>query len=327
MRVALIGCGLIGGKRLQAARALGHEVVAVADAVAGRAKPLAAEHGARVVRDAQELIADPAVEAVFVATSHDSISALSVAALSAGKHVLAEKPGGRNLAEVSAIAEAAKAAGRVAKVGYNHRFHPAVLRARSIVDAGELGPLMFIRGRYGHGGRPGYEREWRFDREKSGGGQLIDQGSHLVDLAHWFLGDIVEVRGTLRRFFWDSAVEDNVFLMLGAAGGEVAWLHATWTEWKNMFSFEIYGRDGKLSIEGLGGSYGVESLTHYRMLPGMGPPETTRWEWPFPDHSWRAEIAEFFDAIAEGRRPIGDAADAVEGMRIIERVYAEERMP
>jgi predicted dehydrogenase len=180
---------------------------------------------------------------------------------------------------------------------------------------------MFIRGRYGHGGRPGYEREWRFERSISGGGELIDQGSHLIDLAQWFLGEFTGVQAALRTYFWKAEVEDNVFLTLSTVEGQIAWLHATWTEWKNLFSLEIYGRDGKLEITGLGGSYGVESLTFYRMLPGMGPPETTRWEYPWPDHSWETETAEFISAIHEGRQPIGDAAEAVRSMSVIERIY------
>ena len=108
---------------------------------------------------------------------------------------------------------------------------------------------------------------------------------------------------------------------MSTSEGQIAWLHATWTEWKNLFSFEIYGRDGKLEINGLGGSYGVSGLTFYRMLPGMKLPETTRWEYPFADRSWEAETAEFIAAIHEERRPIGDAAEAVATMSIIERVY------
>jgi predicted dehydrogenase len=183
---------------------------------------------------------------------------------------------------------------------------------------------MYVRGRYGHGGRIGYDKEWRFDRAISGGGELVDQGSHLIDLAHWFLGDLTEVQSALRTYFWSADVEDNCFLLLGTATGQVAWLHATWTEWKNMFSFEIVGRTGKLVVDGLGGSYGVESLTFYRMLPQLGPPETTRWEWPFPDRSWEVEFEEFAAAMAQRRRPIGDIEDAVSTMSVIEKAYGAQ---
>jgi predicted dehydrogenase len=323
MRWGIIGCGLIGQKRATALRALGHTVASVADAVAERAEAMAADYGANAIADWKTLAAQADLDAVVVATSHDWLSPIAVACLEKGKHVLVEKPAGRTLADVRAIADAARREGHIAKVGYNHRFHPALRKARAIVEAGDLGPLMFIRGRYGHGGRVGYEQEWRFRPEISGGGELIDQGSHLIDLAHWFLGDVVEVKSMLRNYFWKATVEDNCFLALAFSGGQIAWLHATWTEWKNTFSFEIYGRNGKLEISGLGGSYGVETLSHYRMLPQMGPPEIARWEWPFPDISWNMEVAEFVAAIAEGRRPVGDIEDALVTMSIIDRIYRE----
>jgi len=116
-------------------------------------------------------------------------------------------------------------------------------------------------------------------------------------------------------------VEDNGFLTLSTAEGRIAWLHAAWTEWKNLFSLEIYGREGKLEITGLGRFYGLESLTFYNMLPEMGPPDTTRWEYPWPDRSSETETAEFISAIHEERRPIGDAAEAVRSMSVIERIY------
>jgi predicted dehydrogenase len=321
MRFAIVGCGLIGQRRAAAIAGLGHLTTLAVDLSKERAVEVAERWGARSSTDFRAAVEAADLDAVVIATSHAELSAIAVACLEAGKHALVEKPGGRNLAEVRAVADAAAATGRVAKVGYNHRFHPALLKAREIVDRGGLGPLMFIRGRYGHGGRPGYEKEWRFERTISGGGQLIDQGSHLIDLAHWFLGEFTDVQAALRTFFWNAEVEDNVFLTMSTAEGRIAWLHATWTEWKNMFSLEIYGREGKLEINGLGGSYGTESLTFYSMLPGMGPPETTRWEYPFTDRSWETETAEFIAAINEGRRPIGDAADAVGSMSVIERVY------
>ncbi len=206
------------------------------------------------------------------------------------------------------------------KVGLNHRFHPALLKAREIVDGGQPGPMMFIRGRYGHGGRPGYEKEWRADERISGGGEMIDQGVHLVDLARWFLGDFVEAAGYAPTCFWKMPVEDNGFMILRAASGACAMLHATWTEWKNMFSFEIYGRDAKLQVDGLGGSYGPEKLTWYRMLPQMGPPETTVFDYPGPDVSWAREMENFAGAI-EGRCAVcGGLEDAMAALKVAEEI-------
>jgi predicted dehydrogenase len=180
---------------------------------------------------------------------------------------------------------------------------------------------MFLRGRYGHGGRLGYEREWRADPAIAGGGELLDQGVHLIDLAGWFLGPFVHVQGFAHTYFWNMPVEDNGFLLLRTLEGQAAQLHASSTEWKNLFSFEIYGREGKLHIEGLGGSYGVERLYFYKMLPRMGPPETTIWEYPGEDLSWEREIEAFAGFIERGATPRPGLEEAAAALRVVEQIY------
>ncbi|MDP6412940.1 MAG: Gfo/Idh/MocA family oxidoreductase, partial [Arenicellales bacterium] len=200
-------------------------------------------------------------------------------------------------------------------------YHRAFQKARQIVDSGDLGSLMFLRARYGHGGRVGYDREWRAQPSLSGGGELIDQGVHLIDLARWFLGDFVEVEGFAHTYFWDMPVDDNAFLMLRTAKEQTAFLHASCTEWKNTFSWELSGKNGKVQIDGLGGSYGVERLTWYRMLPQMGPPETTAWEFPMADNSWEVEMNEFFQDIENNRQPVPGLADALAVLDIVDKIY------
>ena len=317
MRFVIIGCGLIGAKRAAAAS---HEIVAACDPDAERRTRLAQQTGARALADWREAIAVGA-DAVLIATPHDQLAPIALAAVEAGRHVLVEKPAGRHPADVAPLVAAAKKHKRIVKVGFNHRFHPAIMRARKLADEGAIGPLLFIRGHYGHGGRIGYENEWRFDKEISGGGELIDQGSHLIDLSRWFLGDLSLAYGAVPNYFWPGQIDDNCFLALSGQQNRMAWLHASWTEWKNQFSFEIMGRDGKLTIDGLGGSYGTERLTLHRMLPQMGPPETTSWEFPFPDRSFADEFENFVAAI-EGRAPvIGDIEDAHANLSIIQAVY------
>jgi predicted dehydrogenase len=320
MRVAIVGCGLIGQKR---ARALGKsQLVAVADLQEGQAKKLAAQHpGCAVERDWERVVSRDDIDLVIVATTNNALAAVALAAVQSGKHVLIEKPAARTSAELEPVVSAAREAGLVVKVGFNHRFHPAFQKARAIVDSGAIGPLMFIRARYGHGGRLGYEREWRADPAIAGGGEMLDQGIHLIDLSRWFLGEFTEVSGHIGTFFWNMPVEDNGFALLKTATGQVAWLHASCTEWKNLFCFEIYGRDGKLQINGLGGSYGVERLAFYQMLPAMGPPETTIWEYPGEDTSWQAEYSDFLSSIRERRAPSGSVDDALEALRIVELLY------
>jgi predicted dehydrogenase len=263
----------------------------------------------------------PDVDVVIVATTNDVLAPIAVAALDAGKHVLIEKPAGRSVAELDRIASASERVDRRVRVGFNHRYHPALQQARELVDAGALGPLMFVRGRYGHGGRVGYEREWRADASRSGGGELIDQGVHLIDLSRWFLGDFALVDGHATTYFWPMPVDDNAFLLLRTAGGATAFLHVSCTEWKNLFSLEIYGRTGKLAIDGLGGSYGVERLAYYKMLPEMGPPETMTWEYPRGDRSWALEWSEFLEDIRLGRSPAAGLRAARAALEVVERIY------
>ena len=159
------------------------------------------------------------------------------------------------------------------------------------------------------------------DLKKSGGGELIDQGVHLIDLARWFLGDFKKVEGFAQTLFWKMPVVDNAFLLLRTAKGQTASLHASCSEWKNLFSFEIYGRKGKLHIEGLGGSYGLEELTWYKMLPQMGPPETKAWEFPRGDDSWEVEMNEFAKDIRLRRSPQPGLKDGLETLKIVDTIY------
>ena len=320
-RVGIIGCGLIGQKR---AKALGKgRLVACADIDEVRAKALAGQSGAMVYGDWRGLLCLPEVDIVVIATLHDSLAEITLAAVEAGKHVLVEKPAARNPAELEPVMAAAERHCVKVHVGFNHRYHPAFRQARELFEAGALGELMFIRARYGHGGRLGYDKEWRANPELSGGGELIDQGPHLIDLARWFLGEFEEVQGFAHTYYWDMPVDDNGFMLLKTAKRQVAFLHASCTEWKNLFSMEIYGRNAKLEISGLGGSYGIERLTYYKMLPEMGPPETTTWEYPMDDDSWALELDDFYDDIRLNREPSAGLSDAYAALRVIERIYKE----
>jgi predicted dehydrogenase len=320
VNVAIIGCGSVGYKR--AAALTGCRLMACADVVGERAEALARKiPPAQAVNDWRAIVERHDVEIVIVSTTHDVLAEITLAALSAGKHVLVEKPAARSAAELDPVIEAAKRARTLVRVGFNHRYHPALRKARELVEAGTLGELMYMRGRYGHGGRLGYEREWRADPDRAGGGELIDQGVHLIDLSRWFLGDFVGVQGLAHTYYWDTSVEDNGFLLLHTAKRQVAFLHASWTEWKNLFSLEIFGRLGKLEIAGLGGSYGVERLVYYRMLPQMGPPDTTVWEYPISDTSWELEFAEFVQDIRLGRQPAAGLCDAQAALQVVERIY------
>jgi predicted dehydrogenase len=324
LRVGVLGCGQIGVKR---ARALAPQdtLVGCCDLSAAAAVELASQHGARACPTPEELLSLGA-DVVIVAAVHDQLAGLAEEALAAGAHVLVEKPAGISSAQIDRLMACQSASGRLVKVGFNHRFHPGIARAAAEVHSGRHGDLMHVRARYGHGGRPGYDREWRADPARSGGGELIDQGMHLLDISNWLAGPLPLHSALLRTQFWDAEVEDNAALLLGEAGVHRApWatLHVSWTEWKNLFSLEIYCHVAKLQVDGLVRSYGPQRLRIYTMGPELGPPALEEIRYPPEDRSWTAEWEHFAEAIvaADGRPLLGDLRSARDAWEQVEAAY------
>jgi predicted dehydrogenase len=324
LRVAIVGCGRMGLRRAQ--HLANAKLVFCADPDLSNASRVAALHdGCEIVPDWVPRLNRDCIDAVIVATPQNLHAEIIRAAITAGVHVLVEKPAALHADELRGLSQLAASQNVRVRVGFNLRHHRAFRQARSLVDSGALGPLMFLRARYGHGGRIGYESEWRAKPEISGGGELIDQGVHLIDLARWFLGEFVEIEGFAHTYFWNMPVEDNGFLLLKTASKQVAFMHASCTEWKNSFSWELYGRAGKLQVDGLGGSYGVEQLVWHKNRPELGPPETTLWEYPMADDSRDFEMAEFLQDVRLRRDSSPGLGDAIAALNVVAKIYAGAR--
>ena len=321
LKVGIIGCGLIGKKR--AKNLLGQKLVFVCDNDLEKAKQLASEYNCKYTTDYHDLVKSE-LDIVIISTPNNMLVPVALEAVKHDKHVLIEKPGARNPDEMKKLIDAVdknKNFKTKVKVGFNHRFHPAILKARELIKTENLGEIMFIRARYGHGGRLGYDKEWRAKKEISGGGELLDQGCHLIDLGRLFLGDFEDAVGYADTFFWDMKVEDNGFALLRTKKGQTMQLHSSWTEWKNLFSFEIMLRNGKIEITGLGGSYGIETLVLYKMKPEMGIPDKQTFTFEGEDKSWELEFSELIDAINNDKK-LSDLEDAYRCLQIIYEIYS-----
>jgi predicted dehydrogenase len=324
--VLVVGCGLIGRRRARSARAhAGSRLCAVVDADPAAAEQLAAG-ACDVVADWRAALLRPDVDVVVVATPNAWLADIAVAALEAGKHVLMEKPMGRGLEEALRIARAAEGSSGLLRIGFNHRHHPGIRRAAERVRSGALGPLITIRARYGHGGRPGLEQEWRSDPVQAGGGELLDQGVHLADLFHWLAGMPDEVFAMTQTAAWPIApLEDNAYALLRFGHGAVGQWHVSMSQWKNLFSLEIHGEAGAVIVEGLGGSYGTERLTVVHRAFEGGRPATEEWSFDGEDASWDLEWEALLRDIETGSRTEAHAADGVAAMRIIDALYRSAR--
>jgi predicted dehydrogenase len=296
-------------------------LVVVSAVQLGHAAPLASRLGCEAAEGWESMVRRDDLDALIVATPPHLHAPISVAAMRNGKHVLCEKPLARTIGEAEAMVGTARETGRVLKCGFNHRHHPAVQQARRWFDEGRIGDPVFIRARYGIGGRPGYEREWRANPEVVSGGQLMEQGIHVIDLARWFLGEFAQVTAFVETAFWNiKPLEDNAFALFRTATGTTASIHSSLTQWKNLFSFELYGRDGYITVEGLGGGYGTEKVSLGKC--DFAAPFTEEVvDFRGEDRSWHDEWQEFAAAVKERREPLGNAVDGQEAMRLVFAAY------
>jgi predicted dehydrogenase len=278
-----------------------------------------------------EILNDPAVEAVFVCTPNFRIQPLTIEALNRGKHVFCEKPPAFTAAQVEEVMAAeAKSKGKL-MYGFNHRHHGSVKRARAIVESGDYGRLLWMRGRYGKSVDQNFFNGWRAKKELVGGGIFLDQGIHMLDLFLLFAKDFHDVQAMISDLFWEiPGIEDNVFANFrNRETGVVASLHSTMTQWRHLFSLEIFLEKGHIVLNGIktsSNSYGNEELTVERnKLRGPAVEWGEKQVYHFEnDTSWLSEIEHFFDATIDGKPvQMGASRDALKLMKLVDRVYEE----
>ena len=270
----------------------------------------------------EHALEDKNIDAVLIAVPHKYHASLTEKALKAGKHVLCEKPGAISSSQIKKNMELANKMGLNYKIGYNYRFHDGFIKAKKLFDKGAIGKLVFIRATHGFGGRPGYEKEWRINKEMSGGGHLHDQGVHMIDMARSFMGDIVKVEGMRSDMFWGAGTEDNGFVLLKNKEGVIASIHSSLTQWKRKHTFEIYGDKGYLIIEGLGLRYGEPEkliLGKRTKDPDVVKEKVIKCD-PIADHSLELELKDFMLGSDS------NAQDAYETLKIVEEVYRKDRI-
>ena len=320
LNVGIIGCGIIGFKR--ASSLIDGNIIGCYDKKTNLSKKFSREFKCQNFQSIKKICQNKEIDVIFVCTYHNCLDKITLEALQNKKHVLVEKPAAISLKKLSNLKKnySKLKYKPLVHVGYNHRYHAAILLAKKLITNSQIGSLMYLRARYGHGGRKNYHKQWRMNKNISGGGELIDQGSHLIDLSRFFMGNFKNIYPVLRNFFWknSSKVEDNAFLTLSTKDKKIAFLHCSCTEWKNKFSFEIFGKKGKIEISGLGRSYGPETLTLYKMKKNMGVPSKKVWKFKEKDYSWRNEINIFFNEIKKKKRSSCGLNDSYQNMKIID---------
>lgn len=326
MRFGLIGAGSVGQLRAAAIRStLGCSLDCVFDK--DRAAATSAANGAAIYDTEDAMLAADSCDAVVISTPPAFHEATAVAALESGKHVLVEKPMSNSLGGCRSMIDASRRAGKVLTVGFNHRYFDAVKVVRDAVVSGKIGRLSYVRGFTGHTGLSEFKAPWMYDKDAMGGGTLLDNGIHMIDLVRYILGEVESVYGIAKTDIWNlDRSEDNAFALMHARGGAIGSLHASWSEWKGYrFFIEAYGDKGMARAY-----YAPMMSTLITMDRPGGPPKTVRnfylgtafrekfrgWQSTVIG-TFQQELSDFV-ARATGGEGSGIIAGAEDGFRAIE---------
>jgi len=329
-RIGIAGYGVVGKRRRQFIDAHPNlEAIAVCDRAFGGDGEM--DDGVRHYDRYEKLLAED-LDALFVCMTNDIAPQVVIAGLEKGLHVFCEKPPGRNLGDISRVIACEQAhPGLKLQYGFNHRYHDSVRDALEIVKSNELGPVINMKGVYGKSKfiSFGQHSDWRINRELAGGGILLDQGIHMVDLMRLFGGEFTDIHSFVSNDYWKHDVEDNAYAMMRSTEGVVAMLHSSATQWRHRFELDITCEKGALILSGIltgSKSYGVETLTIARadQSDDTGDPdeEIRHYE---NDPSWADEIATFYEAIANDA-PItnGSSKEALKTMRLVFQIYCAD---
>ena len=278
--------------------------------------------------DSLERLFNKDIDIIFVCTPNVYSPEICIESLKRGIHVFCEKPPGRNIEDIKNIIEAESSQVKL-MFGFNHRFHPGIVKAKVVVDSGRLGKIINIRGLYGKSGGKNYRNSWRNNKEISGGGILLDQGIHMLDLFRYFCGDFEHVKSFVNNFYWKCNVEENAYVILKNTEGQNAFFHSSATMWNHTFRIDITLEEGYIVVDGLlskTGSYGREKIVIGKRqfedeASAVGNPEeeVTYFD---RDLSWSLEVEEFIKCIDLDRKiTICSSEDALKVMEIIEKAY------
>jgi predicted dehydrogenase len=333
VRFGLIGAGGIGQVRAMALKNLdGCELTAIADVDKERAKAVAPNPRTLIFDDYQKLLADDEVDAVVVSTPPQFHEEIVIAALEAGKHVLCEKPLANTVEACRRMVETSRKTKRTLATGFNHRYFPAIQFVKQALHSGVIGELDHIRAFAGHTGLSEFSAKWMYDKKVIGGGALMDNGIHIIDLTRYLLGEVDEVFGIATCNIWKlDQSEDNGFALMRSPHGKNAILHATWAEWKGYrFHIDVYGD------KGMARAYYAPMMSMVIYMDSVGGPRRRKFNF-YPMNiikekfqGWQTTTAkafrqEFLDFVGLCHGKNGTIADGFSGFRAVEIANAVYR--
>jgi predicted dehydrogenase len=336
LRVALVGAGGIGEPRARAvAQTPGLQLLVVADLAKERAERLAGLYDAQATTEPEAAATRPDVDLVIISTPPNSHVSLALVAINAGKHVLIEKPLAHTLSDAERICAAAEAKGVLVKTGFNHRYFPSMDFAKRLIDSGKIGDVISVEAFAGHPGGKEFGHDWIHEGSVTGGGSLVDNGIHILDLTRFFLGDVESGQGYIANLIWPfKDAEDNGFALFRSKDGKIARVHSSWTHWRGyQFWVEVTGSRGYVRAFyppmwaewGTTPEPGIRSKRHFEIFPAFQIQERLRgWQWTIVE-SFIREQSEFLAGIRAGRPTPATGRDGLRAMQMAHAIYQSSR--
>lgn len=329
LKVGIAGYGVVGKRRhhyIDMHPSM--KVIAVCDQTFSESHTTAP--GLNVYTNYLDLLQEP-LDVLFVCLPNDIAPLVTIAGLEKKMHVFCEKPPGRNVSDIEQVIEVEKKHPHLKlKYGFNHRYHDSIRMALEIIKSGELGHVINVRGVYGKSRIISFEGGWRSDRSIAGGGILLDQGIHMVDLMRLFCGDFLEVKSFIDNSYWNHDIEDNAFAIMKDSKGRIAMLHSTATQWQHRFHMDIALSEGYIELHGIlsgSKSYGEEKIIigkrDDQSMNGQMECKTINF---LTDNSWKDEIFDFANAILNNTPIVsGTSHDGLETMKLVYAIYYNDK--
>ncbi len=327
LNFCVVGCGGFGSRRINALRKIDARISCLVDVDKKLVSKLAEEVGCEYETDYQEAMKRNDVDCVVVATPNRFHAPITIAALDAGKHVICEKPLSRTVEEAKKMVEAAERNKVFLKTGSNLRYFSNVKKAKELVDGGAIGEPLFVRGWIGHDGQK-VLHAWNVDREMAGGGTLLDNGAHILDLFRWFMGDFSDCFGYVQTLCMPIEVEDNGMGMFRSKEMKMAFIQSSWTEWSGYMYMEVYGSEGSVIIDNRGERIANTSrwLTASKTICTKkdGTRQVFDYSTELPQ-SYELELRDFIDHVGRGGQPMASGHDGMKVVEMVQGIYESSK--
>jgi len=324
LKVGIAGYGVVGKKRKKILDQIkGIKIVAISDK---NLKNNSVNKNINFYNDYKKLF-NESLDILFVSLPNKYAADATINALKKNINVFCEKPPARNIQELKKVLKEFKKKNKLKlKYGFNHRYHDSIILAKKIIESKKYGKLINLKGLYGKSKIISFVGQWRSNKSIAGGGILLDQGIHMLDIMRFFCGEFKEIKSLVSNNYWKHKVEDNAYVIMRSHQNIVAMVHSTATQWQHQFRIEITLEKALINLSGiLSGSktYGNERIEIQPKFLKKRDNKIINFK---KDLSWEREVKEYINSVKNNKKiSNGNVYDAIAVMKMIDTIYKSDK--